>query len=503
MKTIQYLFLVILFTGICLGQSEQLPECFRKCNEYLDDILSDTSKAEFRSIKSDDVGMYHFGLGMHIRNIWLYGDRNPALLDWLFGKGYNNIDCMSHFILKVYWHHVNQKQFSLDSLLEDNLKEIEASEQKQLRFEAEANEAQRLVDSITKTIQIVDSNATIIHLPDNSNTRGVVQPTNYFKFKNAILIEESTVSYNRLVSYYYIFNINDSTVKKVECRALDTVYSIATINNSLYVAGSIAGKNRILRIDDGVSEMLSTTNLPAGSWIKLIAHDTSIYAQSPNGIFQFANGKWDMLFRQKIIDTSSHPVPMKAVIFNGTLQEIVKLSEELFNQYLWLEYTDILNDSIIHEQWDGFGASFYSSQMTSIFNDSDSAMYATYIHDDENNILRKTAREQHVLKSVGFGPSSIDRLGEHLYVFANQGIFVLKDTTAYQIVKFRGQNNPNGFEENTGEQFLSGKCFGRNKFIVAHPFSGAFLIDVQTGKASRIDAPPKKMQKMDFEEITK
>ncbi len=502
MRIISYIFFLVLFSA-CSAQTYTLPECLRKCNEYLDKELPDSNKAEFQKIKSDDVIMYHFGLGMYIRNIWLHGDRNPVLIDWFVSRGFRSPDEISNIILKVYWHHVNNKQFDIDSLLTFKLKEIERLEQKIHRQELETEEAQKIVDSMTVELKVVDSGAVEIRLPDNSRTGAVVKPTNYFKLNNAMLIEQCFVSYNSIRSKYFIAQNDGTAIRKVESSQFDSIYSIAPIENSLYLAGSLAGKNRILRIAGGVSTQVPTLNLPEKSWIKLIAQSKSLYAQTENRIFKFANGQWDVVFRKKIFDTSAHPIPLQAEIFNGSVQEIIESSEEPIYDFFFLKCTDFLKDSVFHEQWDGIGASFYPSQMMSVFNDSDSIFYATFQHDDEWNILQKKNERQRVLKSDKFQSGSIDRLGDDLYVFAAQGIFSLKDTTATQIAKFITQDNQNGFDSNSDEFFVYGKCFGKGKFLVAHPLYGVILIDLQTGKATRIDDHPKKLQETSFEEMTK
>lgn len=284
MRIISYLFLVVLFSA-CSAQTYTLPECLRKCNEYLDKELPDSNKAEFQKIKSDDVGMYHFGLGMHIRNIWLHGDRNPVLIDWFVSRGFRSPDEISNIILKVYWHHVNNKQFSVDSLLDHQLKEIEKVEQKIEQDKIESAIAQKMVDSITVELNVMDSGTVEIRLPDESRRGIVVEPTNYFKFNNAMLIEQCFVSYNSIRSKYFVAQNDGTTMRKVESSRFDSIYSIAPIENSLYLAGSLAGKNQIFRIAGGVSTPVPTLNLPEKSWIRLIAQSKSLYAQTENRIF--------------------------------------------------------------------------------------------------------------------------------------------------------------------------------------------------------------------------
>ena len=59
-------------------------------------------------IAEKDLALLHFDYGMAIRNLWLWGDRDPALVQFFRAKGVDHPDGMSMVLIRALWQDLNQ-----------------------------------------------------------------------------------------------------------------------------------------------------------------------------------------------------------------------------------------------------------------------------------------------------------------------------------------------------------------------------------------------------------
>jgi hypothetical protein len=87
-----------------------IPKTLSECYEYLNNKLDEKRKEK---IKKEGGSCEHFGLGLWIRNNWIYPNKNGKI----FGKRYMlHVDDISSAILKGYHHYLNGKCMSLEEL---------------------------------------------------------------------------------------------------------------------------------------------------------------------------------------------------------------------------------------------------------------------------------------------------------------------------------------------------------------------------------------------------
>ena len=76
----------------------------------LDALIPEHDKAHFRRQSADDFTIdQHFGLGMWVRNTWIYG-ADKATYRALFGDELLHPDSASYEFLKEYHHHLKQQE---------------------------------------------------------------------------------------------------------------------------------------------------------------------------------------------------------------------------------------------------------------------------------------------------------------------------------------------------------------------------------------------------------
>jgi uncharacterized protein DUF6794 len=92
------------------GGPNTLEDAFRILDKNLPPIEKSTFK---RTPEKQAAIKAHFGLGLWIRNEWLYRERS-GLRDYLASLGARHIDDMSGMVLVSYWRHLNDKPIEIE-----------------------------------------------------------------------------------------------------------------------------------------------------------------------------------------------------------------------------------------------------------------------------------------------------------------------------------------------------------------------------------------------------
>lgn len=99
-------------------ERSDLPETLEDCYAMLDETLSEEDIAFIKNAADDDMAGMHFGLGMWIRNEWLYPTQSK-LSPLLQENGINHIDDASALILEGYRRYLNGEPCGLDDLADE------------------------------------------------------------------------------------------------------------------------------------------------------------------------------------------------------------------------------------------------------------------------------------------------------------------------------------------------------------------------------------------------
>ncbi|MDR1564032.1 MAG: hypothetical protein LBS74_03655 [Oscillospiraceae bacterium] len=83
-----------------------IPATLEECYKALDKELKEEDKLKIKNSSVDDLGDYHFGLGMWIRNNWIYPTSNRIARVFL-DAGINQPDTMSSMIIEGYHFYLN------------------------------------------------------------------------------------------------------------------------------------------------------------------------------------------------------------------------------------------------------------------------------------------------------------------------------------------------------------------------------------------------------------
>ena len=92
---------------------KDIPATPEEAYKALDKLLSSEEKEYIKNLDEDDLISLHFGLGLWIRNNWLY-PANSKLADLLYEAGLHHPDDMSGFLILGYYHYLNGRDYTLD-----------------------------------------------------------------------------------------------------------------------------------------------------------------------------------------------------------------------------------------------------------------------------------------------------------------------------------------------------------------------------------------------------
>jgi hypothetical protein len=94
-------------------KSVSMPETLSDCFDALNRFDGGSIAREALVIDESDMAMFHFGLGMWIRNNWGLWEHKGELYKWFCGLGVTHPDDMSGIILTSYWRSLHQKPIEL------------------------------------------------------------------------------------------------------------------------------------------------------------------------------------------------------------------------------------------------------------------------------------------------------------------------------------------------------------------------------------------------------
>jgi hypothetical protein len=99
------------------GEDAYVPADVFEAIEVLDRELPRRARSQLRQAEEEDLILFHFGLGMGLRNDWGLW-RDSRLAHYFRGLGVDDADEMSGVILAAYHRHMHGRDIRLDELLE-------------------------------------------------------------------------------------------------------------------------------------------------------------------------------------------------------------------------------------------------------------------------------------------------------------------------------------------------------------------------------------------------
>ncbi|MFH2047992.1 MAG: DUF6794 domain-containing protein [bacterium] len=241
-KLILLFFVLILLTTILFCRNRvDVPINLEDCFVKLDSILPDSTKQEIMESKDDDMTRYHMGLGMWIRNNWIYGHTDESLSQLFFPNGIMHVDDVSSIILTSYWRYLNNKPIRLDEQTQYYIdywkEEMSKPEMFSLNY---FNKSQQ-----TKLIQtIINSTELERYLHSNDTTRGNLYLSNvpkkikiYNKYGELLTIKPLEDTSKNTIRFLW-YSVNDSIANvKLEypIESIECLFELSKTNDNDWI----------------------------------------------------------------------------------------------------------------------------------------------------------------------------------------------------------------------------------------------------------------------------
>ena len=112
--TVLLSFLLFQVAGGITEVSEEhpdlsIPNSLSECFEQLSLFLTSEDIEELRNSEFEELYQYHFGLGLWIRNNWIYPAPDSRLMKMFFSAGFRHPDSISSFIVEAYHYYLNNE----------------------------------------------------------------------------------------------------------------------------------------------------------------------------------------------------------------------------------------------------------------------------------------------------------------------------------------------------------------------------------------------------------
>lgn len=98
------------------SNEEGIPTNLNEAYTFLDESLSDEDIAYIKDCTDEDLVMMHFGLGLWIRNNWVYPSSNKIAQEFIT-RGINHPDEISGLIIKGYRLYLNELPCDIDDII--------------------------------------------------------------------------------------------------------------------------------------------------------------------------------------------------------------------------------------------------------------------------------------------------------------------------------------------------------------------------------------------------
>jgi len=181
--------------------------------EYLNCKWSEKDKRKIAYLTEDKViGMYHFGIGMGIRNNWELWQGENDLVKFFNSHGIFHPDDMSSIILISFHRKLNNKEIDFESQVQyylDYWAPIEEFERKETKRVLEAYEKYQLGDTITLYMEIFDfGQGDVASVRIGANYEWTFNPEKDLEFKGKIVQKEMLQDSTNVTLSIQVFEIN-------------------------------------------------------------------------------------------------------------------------------------------------------------------------------------------------------------------------------------------------------------------------------------------------------
>jgi len=466
----------------------QKPENLDQCHQFLDGKLSASEKVDYQNSKLDDLSKYHMGLGLYMRNNWIRGARSPKLVSFFGDLGLFHPDDISSVIIDSYWHYLNKSEYDLSADIVFYQEYWENAKKEEAIREANMLSSDNLIAISTIPLQINNSEFSSVTIPYFKHH---IWPNEFTKYKNGFIINDVTTTPGRpttVIKYqYYYLDLKSKKIAQVNIPNFDTIWSIIVHDNHLIISGLKNNKTTVFSVSqDGV--MLAYPPLKDGpkstnqdKWAMLAYRENELICLQKQQISILKNNQWEVACHYDLsaFNKANHIAPYTAIIPSQNI--IVKDNKVHFFQEVKqspnCHFLSVdIETGALDEFWTRNGINDNWSKNASSYRLNENQEMVICPRRGRHNLIIESGDTIATWINSGeikddstrllVDPVSTINFQNSMLVFAEQGIFSIKNNTITQMLEFnnstrrRSEFEPRAIAEIDQQHILMGGNFG-------------------------------------------
>ena len=390
--------------------------------------------------------------------------------------------------------------------------------------------------NMMQTVSINKTHAEVFKMPKRKFDSPVFC-NEFIPWKNGVIINGLSVSpggktFDVAYRFFYFDTINKK-LEKITCTLTDSIESLITWDDAVYLSGKKNGSCIIAKLDPSGVQVISTSigsdstnTIGKNSWVKLGIYHNQLLAFEKSGIFIYTGRHWQLILERPfaaVYYESKHKnrypvIPTENIRISGSslyfLQEITQQrSADLFS-------LDINKDSC--------AADFFSRNQLSDNSKKEIISYfvdegrlwvnalrlmndAILLNENKQSIRALVINNQLTSdqgEKVTMRPSAINKLDKDTIIFAgSDGLFLLVNNQITPVAYFSNATQAIKFKDGTSYDFeFIPRCIqraGSGKFLIGGLWGGLYFIDISRRTLQCFDDLKKEPQKRDLFELVK
>lgn len=484
-------------------QEVYVPKDLDDCFAQLKQILKPEEIEQMKQGTEGDMGKYHFGLGMWIRNNWCRG-KQGRMAKWFYEKGIHHRDDMSGIILRSFWRHLNSQPIELD----EQIKHYQ-DYWKQVRTEGivETVRAKRAVVEIRGMMMGVSpatTSAPSVTIP-NRESEGL-RARYLARLGNNVLIAVRTGEVENFTTPGYCLNLAKKKIHPIRIPEIEDQQYAVVSGDIAYFSGVTKGVPVLVAVSDKTRAMIT---LPDADYAPQLGIDGErLLAVYRTSIYRLQGTTWSEIYKGETDLPKSGPPPRRfgdRIFFRDegkgegekrlwwldlTKQQLVSLDEDIGvvgrsgprweNSYSY----DVTPEG---DLWATVGSTVSGE---SLVKQSPSGRYEIAIINNSlqfnGELLDHGSDGELPISAVAMGAKGI------LLLAGNRGLYTLEDKRLQPIVAFENVAG-NGA---SGPNLPWSGCPGNvlqlddNRYLISGVFGGIYLIErlsSREGTATSLD----------------
>jgi hypothetical protein len=273
---------------------KNLDDCFAEFKKKLEPSVIE----KIRQAQAKDMALYHFGLGLTIRNGWGLW-KGSRLSRWFNGKGIHHPDDMSGIILDSFWRHLHHQPIKLEEQIEYYQAYWKAAAEQDKEEKERVRRAGKLIDEMMIGLTIEPDLPQIVKRPPTSSNG--LRARFLAPFRGGAFLSVRRGFDENFTTPGYFLDLKTQTIHPITIPELEKVQSAVVAGGVAYFSGTAGSKPVVVAIGDGSRSSLAVPEEKAVPQLGIAGNKLMAFYR--NAVYVMDGGTWTKVY------SSSKPLP--------------------------------------------------------------------------------------------------------------------------------------------------------------------------------------------------